>query len=308
MRAAHPSIRARAVRASLALLIVIGAVAVDAALLGGAAITSDVAAADTDLMVVTDARYDVQPAEHRVRISVDATATNCKHDTRTRRFYFDRAYLGRAAGHQELRDHVAQGRESARRAAERAVHDAADRLRPPALRRQATRPALPVRPAGSRWRRDAPDPGERRPRRVPHLGVRERRRPRLDRQRGIPQGLRGLPGARVAAAHEARRRPHDAAHREPAEADRVLRLRRRRPPGRPRGQRHGRHDRRTTSAAHAPCLGRRSRLDQADRVADADRIAGDGRRHRAAVAMDRPAGRRRGHEPGRRGCRTVRPG
>ena len=93
MRAAHPSIRARAVRASLALLIVIGAVAVDAALLGGAAITSDVAAADTDLMVVTDARYDVQPAEHRVRISVDATATNRKHDTRTRRFYFDRAYL-----------------------------------------------------------------------------------------------------------------------------------------------------------------------------------------------------------------------
>jgi len=93
MSATRASVRTRGTRLLLACLIVLGAVAVDAALLGGTAVTADVAAADTDLMVVTDARYDVQPAQRRVRITVDATATNRKSDTRTRRFYFDRAYL-----------------------------------------------------------------------------------------------------------------------------------------------------------------------------------------------------------------------
>jgi hypothetical protein len=93
MSAGHASVHARIARVVLALLIIVGAVAVDAALLGGRAVSSDVAAADSDLTLVTDAHYVVQPAQHRIRISVSATATNHKRDTRTRRFYFDRAYL-----------------------------------------------------------------------------------------------------------------------------------------------------------------------------------------------------------------------
>jgi len=62
MSAGHASVHARIARVLLALLIVVGAVAADAALLGGRAVSSDVAAADTDLTLVTDAHYVVQPA------------------------------------------------------------------------------------------------------------------------------------------------------------------------------------------------------------------------------------------------------
>ena len=87
----HP-IAARFARLLLALALVLGGVVADAAL-GGAALTTDVAAADTDLTLVTNARYDVQPANQRVRVVVDATASNRKRDTATKRFYFDRTFL-----------------------------------------------------------------------------------------------------------------------------------------------------------------------------------------------------------------------
>ncbi len=50
-------------------------------------------AATPDLTIVTNARYDVQPAKHRVHITVDLTLANHKRDTTTQRYYFDHAFL-----------------------------------------------------------------------------------------------------------------------------------------------------------------------------------------------------------------------
>lgn len=55
--------------------------------------TTDVRAAAPGLTIVTAARYDVQPANHRVHVTVDMTLTNRLKDTRTQRYYFDRAFL-----------------------------------------------------------------------------------------------------------------------------------------------------------------------------------------------------------------------
>lgn len=54
---------------------------------------ADVRAATPNLTIVTDARYDVQPESHRVRVTVDMVLTNRMRDTRTTRYYFDRANL-----------------------------------------------------------------------------------------------------------------------------------------------------------------------------------------------------------------------
>ncbi|HEX6869178.1 MAG TPA: hypothetical protein VF119_10260, partial [Candidatus Limnocylindrales bacterium] len=55
--------------------------------------TPEVRAAAPDLSIVTDARYDVQPAERRVRVTVDMVLRNRLKDTSTRRYYFDHAFL-----------------------------------------------------------------------------------------------------------------------------------------------------------------------------------------------------------------------
>lgn len=72
---------------------VLGAAAL---VLGGMPLTSTVSAThegSPDLTIVTQARYEVQPAERRVRVTVAITATNHLADTATRRYYFDRAFL-----------------------------------------------------------------------------------------------------------------------------------------------------------------------------------------------------------------------
>ena len=53
----------------------------------------EVRAATPDLTIVSRARYAVQPDEQRVRVTVNLTLTNHLTDTKTRRYYFDRAYL-----------------------------------------------------------------------------------------------------------------------------------------------------------------------------------------------------------------------
>ena len=53
----------------------------------------EVRAARPDLSITTSARYDVQPDKQRVRVTVDMTLRNHLKDTKTRRFYFDQAYL-----------------------------------------------------------------------------------------------------------------------------------------------------------------------------------------------------------------------
>ncbi|MGH2477481.1 MAG: hypothetical protein ACRDIL_19680, partial [Candidatus Limnocylindrales bacterium] len=53
----------------------------------------DVRAATPDLTIVGSARYDVQPTEQRIRVTVDLTLTNRLKDTTTRLFYFDYAVI-----------------------------------------------------------------------------------------------------------------------------------------------------------------------------------------------------------------------
>jgi len=55
--------------------------------------TSEVRAAAPGLTIVTDARYDVQPEAHRVRVTLDMVMTNRLSDTKTQRYYFDHAFL-----------------------------------------------------------------------------------------------------------------------------------------------------------------------------------------------------------------------
>ncbi len=52
-----------------------------------------VRAAAPDLTIVTDARYDVQPEQQRVRVTLKVVLTNHLEDTVTKRFFFDRAFL-----------------------------------------------------------------------------------------------------------------------------------------------------------------------------------------------------------------------
>jgi hypothetical protein len=70
----------------LALALAVGGVAAPAA-------APEVRAAAPDLTIVTDARYDVQPDQHRVRVNVTVVLTNHLKDTVTKRYYFDRAFL-----------------------------------------------------------------------------------------------------------------------------------------------------------------------------------------------------------------------
>ena len=63
------------------------------ALLASPAGANDVQAASPDLSIVTDARYDVQPDQHRVRVTLDMALKNRLKDSSTQRFYFDHALL-----------------------------------------------------------------------------------------------------------------------------------------------------------------------------------------------------------------------
>jgi hypothetical protein len=69
------------------------AVVAAAGLLANPIAVADVRAAVPPLTIVTDARYDVQPAQHRVHVTLDMVLANHLHDTTTKRYYFDRAFL-----------------------------------------------------------------------------------------------------------------------------------------------------------------------------------------------------------------------
>jgi hypothetical protein len=73
-------------RAALLLLVAVAATG----LLGS---PTDVRAATPDLTIVSAARYDVQPAQRRIRVTVDLTLTNRLSDTKTKRYFFDHAFL-----------------------------------------------------------------------------------------------------------------------------------------------------------------------------------------------------------------------
>lgn len=59
----------------------------------GLAPASSALAATTDLTLVTNATYEVRPAERLVHVTVKITAKNNKAETRTKRYFFDRATL-----------------------------------------------------------------------------------------------------------------------------------------------------------------------------------------------------------------------
>ena len=69
------------------------AIALASGLLAAPASAPEVRAAAPDLTIVSAARYDVQPGQQRVRVSLDLVLTNHLKDTVTRRYYFDRAFL-----------------------------------------------------------------------------------------------------------------------------------------------------------------------------------------------------------------------
>ncbi len=73
----------------LALVFAIGLLAVPL----GPTRPTEVRAAAPDLTVVGAARYDVQPDKQRIRITVDLTLKNHLKDTKTKRYYFDEAFL-----------------------------------------------------------------------------------------------------------------------------------------------------------------------------------------------------------------------
>ena len=69
------------------------AIAAASGLLAVPAVAPEVRAATPDLTIVSQARYDVQPEQHRIRVTVDLVLTNHLRDTTTQRYYFDRAFL-----------------------------------------------------------------------------------------------------------------------------------------------------------------------------------------------------------------------
>jgi hypothetical protein len=74
----------------------LAAVALALGLLGlpiGPTAVGPVSAATPDLTITSVARYDVQPDKQRVRVTVDLTMTNHLKDTKTKRYYFDEAFL-----------------------------------------------------------------------------------------------------------------------------------------------------------------------------------------------------------------------
>src|SRR4051794_10141744 len=59
----------------------------------GVSPATEARAADTDLTLVTDATYAVQPARGLVQVSMSIVARNHRGETRTHKYYFDRAFL-----------------------------------------------------------------------------------------------------------------------------------------------------------------------------------------------------------------------
>lgn len=90
MRPASPARRALLVTLAL----VAGLLSVPtAALVPGTPLAAPSAAAATGLTIAGDARYVVDPVKQRVHVSVGLSATNHRTDTKTRRFFYDRAFL-----------------------------------------------------------------------------------------------------------------------------------------------------------------------------------------------------------------------
>ncbi len=112
----------------------------------------EVRAATPDLTIVSNATYDVQPDDRRVRVTIDLTLVNHLKDTKTKRFYFDEAFLAvlpQASGY-KLTWGGSGKPERPRDQVDQAVHDAAPRPAEAAVQRQDREVPAAVRPQGHR--------------------------------------------------------------------------------------------------------------------------------------------------------------
>lgn len=80
------------------------------------------AAASPGLTITSDTRYAVDPAHSRVRVRATLTIANHRHDTKTREFYYDRAYLAVQPGTSGFRISSATGDPSVSVASKKKSH------------------------------------------------------------------------------------------------------------------------------------------------------------------------------------------
>ena len=85
--------RARRVRRPFGVALVVALALAWLAPVIGALPASPAAAANTELTVVTNATYTVQPTHGRVHVVVAIDARNHRGETRTHKYYFDHAFL-----------------------------------------------------------------------------------------------------------------------------------------------------------------------------------------------------------------------
>lgn len=103
----------------------IGVALLAATLLGGllpATAPPAVRAATPDLALTAETRYDVEPDQARVRVTVALTAVNRLKDTKTRQFYFERAFLAVQPGATNLRISARTGAPTVRATVRKADH------------------------------------------------------------------------------------------------------------------------------------------------------------------------------------------
>ncbi len=88
------ALRRRLGLVGIAVLAVVGAIPAAVIVPVGAPLAAPPAvAASSGFTMTADARYVVDPAKRRVHVGVDISATNHRSDTKTHRYFFDRAFL-----------------------------------------------------------------------------------------------------------------------------------------------------------------------------------------------------------------------
>ena len=154
--------------------IVLALVAAIAGVLAPAS-AAPVRAAAPGLTIVSDATYVVDPDNAAVHVTVQLDAVNHLKDTKTRLYYFDRAFLAVPPNTANFRISArAVAADGPRRLREGRPHAPPDRLRQAAAGRLVPRDDLDLRHHRPGRRPDPDHPRRPEPRRLRGVGVRER--------------------------------------------------------------------------------------------------------------------------------------
>ena len=298
----------RSGRSAVTVLLVAVAVAATG-LLGS---PTDVRAATPDLTIVGAARYDVQPAQQRIRVDSRSHAHESAARHEDQEVLLRSCVPGRPAGRERLSAELGGQwpADRVRRAEDEDAHAPAAQPRPGPDQRQDREVPSHVRPQGPRRPAHARPAHRQHARVVPGVGIRERRDVGQLCHRGLSEGIRGRRRGRAhPRAHDRERRSPDLPEWRPLQTARLLRVPRRRPPGRlhrldGRDQRAG-----PAGRGHRPRVVRRQAVGPEGRPPARDRAPGAGRPDRPAVARLRPAvDRPGGRQPLDRWlCRHLRP-